>query len=377
MQNLMSSFQLQTGHTQKNRTVLAPMTNSQSHDDGTLSDAELHWLALRAEGGFGMIISAASHVQPNAKAWAGQMGCFSDTHIDGLSKLAAIGKKNNALTILQLFHGGVRSPRDITGEQPTAPSAVTLDFPGFETPRALEDTEIEEIIQNFVAAAKRAHTAGLSGVEVHGANGYLFTQFLSTQTNLRTDQWGGALENRARLLIQTVQAIKQAVPADFIVGVRLLPEDSPAQKGFDIDETTQVIEWLVKLNVDYVHISSPKVGAITWKYPNNQETDLHRFRKVIPAQIALIACGGVKVASDVELALGEGADLVAVGKTAINTPDWPLRAVEPGFMPKSFPMTEAEAAEAGIAPPFMAMLRDYHMVVPASTDEQSASSSAE
>ena len=69
MQNLMSSFQLQTGHTQKNRTVLAPMTNSQSHDDGTLSDAELHWLALRAEGGFGMIISAASHVQPNAKAW--------------------------------------------------------------------------------------------------------------------------------------------------------------------------------------------------------------------------------------------------------------------------------------------------------------------
>ena len=97
----------------------------------------------------------------------------------------------------------------------------------------------------------------------------------------------------------------------------------------------------------------------------------------MPAHIALIACGGVKVASDVEFALGEGADLVAVGKTAINTPDWPLRAVEPGFMPKSFPMTEAEAAEAGIAPPFMAMLRDYHMVVPASTDEQSASSSAE
>jgi hypothetical protein len=79
----------------------------------------------------------------------------------------------------------------------------------------------------------------------------------------------------------------------------------------------------------------------------------------------------------VELALGEGANLVAIGKTAINTPDWPLRAVEPGFMPKSFPMTEAEAAAVGIAPPFMAMLRDYHMVVPASTDEQSASSSAE
>jgi hypothetical protein len=83
--------------------------------------------------------------------------------------------------------------------------------------------------------------------------------------------------------------------------------------------------------------------------------------------------GGVKVASDIEFALSEGADLVAVGKTAINTPDWPLRAVEPGFMPKPFPMTEAEAAAAGIAPPFMAMLREYHMVAPASADGQSAS----
>lgn len=369
MQTLTSSFQLQTGHTQKNRTVLAPMTNSQSHADGTLSDAELRWLAMRAEGGFGMIISAASHVQPNAQAWPGQMGCFSDTHIDGLGKLAAIGNQNSALTILQLFHGGVRSPRNVTGEQPTAPSAVTLDFPGFETPRTLEETEIEAIIGNFVSAAKRAHQAGLSGVEVHGANGYLFTQFLSTHTNQRTDKWGGSLENRARFLIQTVQEIRKAVPADFIVGVRLLPEDSPAQKGFDIDETTQVIAWLVQLHVDYVHISAPNVAATTWKYPNSQEINLHRFRKVMPAEIALIACGGVKIASDVEFALSEGADLVAIGKTAINTPDWPVRAIEPGFMPAPFPMTEAEAVAAGIAPPFMEMLKGYHLVVPASKND--------
>lgn len=365
MHTLTSPFLLQTGHTQKNRTVLAPMTNSQSHEDGTLSDAELHWLELRAQGGFGMIISAASHVQPNAKAWVGQMGCFADAHIDGLSKLAAIGKKNNALTILQLFHGGVRSPRDVTGEQPTAPSVVTLDFPGFETPRALEDAEIEAIIENFVGAAKRAHQAGLSGVEVHGANGYLFTQFLSRQTNERTDQWGGSLENRARLLIETVKRIKKALPADFIIGVRLLPEDTLPQQGFDIDETTQVIEWLVQLNVDYVHISAKDVAATSWKYPDSKETNLHRFRKVLPANIALIGCGGVTVAKDVEFALGEGADLVALGKTAINTPDWPLRAVEPGFVPKPFPMTEAEAAAAGIAPPFMKMLKAYHMVATA------------
>ena len=271
MPKFTSSFQFRSGATQKNRVVLAPMTNSQSHEDGTLSAAELHWLELRAQGGFGMIISAASHVQPDAKAWVGQMGCFADAHIEGLQKLAAIGKKNNALTILQVFHGGVRCPRNLTGVQPTAPSAVTLDFPGFETPRALEEAEIEKIIANFVAAGKRAHAAGLSGIEVHGANGYLFTQFLSAVNNKRTDRWGGSLENRARFLIQTVTELKKALPKDFIVGVRLLPEDTPAAKGFDVDETKQVIEWLVKLEVDYVHISASDTAAISWKYPESKK----------------------------------------------------------------------------------------------------------
>jgi 2,4-dienoyl-CoA reductase-like NADH-dependent reductase (Old Yellow Enzyme family) len=170
-------------------------------------------------------------------------------------------------------------------------------------------------------------------------------------------------------LIQTVKEIKKALPADFIVGVRVLPEDTAPQKGFDIDETTQVVEWLVELNVDYVHISAQDVAAQSWKYPNGEETNLHRFRDVVPARIALIGCGGVKVAKDVEFALNQGADLVAIGKSAINTPDWPLRSVEPGFVPKPFPMTEAEATAAGIAAPFMEMLKDYHLVVPASVDE--------
>jgi 2,4-dienoyl-CoA reductase-like NADH-dependent reductase (Old Yellow Enzyme family) len=304
-----------------------------------------------------------SHALYRGDAVDAQLGAyFSDMHIDGLRKLAAIGKKNNALTILQLFHGGVRSPRDVTGEQPTAPSVTTLDFPGFEIPRALEDAELEEIIKNFVGAAKRAHQSVLSGVEVHGANGYLFTQFLSQVTNKRTDKWGGSLENRARLLIQTVKEIKKALPADFIVGVRVLPEDTPPQKGFDIDETAKVIEWLVQLNVDYIHISASDVAATSWKYPDSKETNLHRFRNVVPARIALIGSGGVKEAKDAEFALREGADLVALGKTAINTPDWPLRAAEPGFVPKPFPMTEAEATAAGIAAPFMEMLKAYQMV---------------
>ncbi len=362
MQKFTKSFQFPNGVSQKNRIVLAPMTNSQSHQDGTLSTAELHWLDLRAKGGFGMLISAASHVQPTAKAWEGQLGCFSDAHIDGFKKLADIGKKQNALTVLQLFHGGVRSPRNLTGVQPTAPSAVTLDFPDFEMPRALEEKEILEIIAHFVSAAKRAHQAGLSGIEVHGANGYLFTQFLNTINNKRTDRWGGSLENRARFLIQTVSEIKKAMPKDFIVGVRLLAEDAPAQKGFDIDETKQVIEWLVKLDVDYIHISASDVAAVSWKYADSKESNIRRLRSVVPPQIALMMCGGVKEPKHAEFALNEGADLVALGKIAISTPDWPLKAVEPDFKPKPFPLSEEEAKAVGIAPPFIAMLKGYKLI---------------
>lgn len=355
-------FQFSNGSVQKNRTVLAPMTNGQSHEDGTLSDAELHWLELRAQGGFGMLVSAASHVQADAKAWAGQLGCFADGHIEGLRKFAAIGKKHKTLSILQLFHGGVRSPKSLTGVQPTAPSVIKLDFPDFETPRALEDPEIEAIILKFVAAGKRAHEAGLSGIEVHGANGYLFTQFLSQFNNKRTDRWGGSLENRARLLTQTVRELRKALPVDFLIGVRLLSEDAPMQKGFDVDETKQVIEWLVELKVDYIHISASDAAATAWKYPESNETNLHRFRSVIPSHIALVASGGIKEAKQAEQAIEEGADLVAIAKAAINTPDWPMKAIQPGFVAKPFPISKEEATAVGISPPFQKMLGHFKLI---------------
>ena len=341
---------------------MAPMTNGQSHEDGSLSHAELRWLEMRAEGGFGMIITAASHVQRSAQAWAGQMGCFSDTHIPGLKQLAEIGKKNNSLTILQLFHGGVRSPSSLTKVQPTAPSVITLDIPGFETPRALEDAEIEAIIANFIAAGKRAHEAGLSGVEVHGANGYLFTQFLSTFNNKRTDRWGGTLENRARFLIQTVTGLRKTLPKEFIIGVRLLSEDAPNQKGFDIDETKQVAAWLAKLGVDYIHISAYDTAATAWKYPESKETNIHRLRSALPAEVALIASGGVKEPGQADAALNEGADLVALARAAISTPDWPIQAAKPNFVPKRLPMTKVEAASVGVSPPFIPYLVQFKLV---------------
>lgn len=362
MRTFQSPFKFASGLIMKNRTVLAPMTNSQSHEDGTLSDAELKWLEMRAAGGFGMLISAASHVQVGARAWAGQLGCFAEAHVPGLRKLAELGRRHDCATILQLFHGGVRSPRALTGVQPTAPSAVTLDFPGFEVPRALTEAEIEQIITDFVAAGVRAHRAGLTGVEVHGANGYLFTQFLSRVNNTRTDRWGGSLENRARLLIETTRRLRAAVPADFVVGVRLLPEDAPTQRGFDIDETIQVTKWLSALNIDYVHVSAADVGAVSWKYPSESITNLRRVRNALPDRVALMACGGIQQPERAELALNEGADLVALGKVAISTPNWPNAAATKNFAPVAFPLTPAQAAAVGVSAPFAAVLGHFGLV---------------
>ena len=358
-----TEFRFRNGVWTKNHFVLAPMTNQQSHDGGTLSDAELAWLRMRAEGGFGMIVTAASQVHRNARGFPGQLGSYSDAHVPGLARLADIGRQARARTVLQLFHGGLRSPSAINdGRRPTAPSEVTLDFPGFEVPRALSVTEIEDLIADFAAATRRARDAGLSGVEIHGANGYLFAQFLNKATNKRDDAWGGSLENRARFLLSTVAAIREEAPDGLLVGVRLLAEDFSPQRGFDIDEILQVVKWLNRTGIDYLHIPSRSFSSTSWKYPESPQTNINRIRAVLDPNIALIANGGVARLTDAEFAMLQGADLVAIGKAAIGQPAWPRLAVAPDFSPPEYPMTRAQLAPLGVSPPFIDYLKQFNVV---------------
>nr|AYM54143.1 NADH:flavin oxidoreductase/NADH oxidase [Chondromyces catenulatus] len=362
MKTFQHGFQFNNGVELKNRVLLAPLTNTQSHEDGTLGDDELRWLEAHAKGGFGGVITAASHVQETAKGYPGQLGSFSDIHIPGLRRIAEMAKQNAALAILQLIHGGRRSPSALTGVQPTSASAVESSYPGSETPRALTEPEIEQIIAAFAAAAGRAHAAGMTGIELHGANGYLFTQFHSTETNHRGDQWGGSNFNRTRLLRETVAAIRKVVPASFLVGVRVLAEHSAAERGFDIDESAELIGWLSELGTSYIHIAQPSFRARSWKYPESEETNLHRLAKVVRNGVAVVAAGGIRVGQDAEDALGAGADLVAVGKAAITTPDWPVKALDDGFSPSQFPLTEAELKAAGITRELIRYLRMINLV---------------
>ena len=200
----------------KNRFMLAPLTNSQSHEDGTLSEEEYHWLTMRAKGGFGLTMTCAAHVQEVGKGFPGQLGAFSDDHLSGLKRLAEGIKRYGSLSNVQLHHAGMRSPSEIIGEAPVSASADE------ETrARALSTDEVRQLRDDFIAAAIRCDQAGFDGVELHGAHGYILCQFFAEETNRREDEYGGSFENRYRILNEIIEGIRHNCRADFQLGVRL------------------------------------------------------------------------------------------------------------------------------------------------------------
>ena len=224
------------GATMKNRFMLAPMTNRQSHEDGRLSEDELHWLTMRAEGGFGLTMTCASHVQLQGKGFPGQLGIYADELIEGHQRLAAAIQAHGSLAVLQLHHAGMRSPHDLIEGAPLCPSADE------ETgARALSIDEVHQLRDDFISAALRCQRAGYDGVEVHGAHGYILCQFLSTETNRRDDAYGGSLEKRARLIHEILEGIREQCGPEFLLALRLSPESA----GIDLVECMEVAQGFI------------------------------------------------------------------------------------------------------------------------------------
>ena len=167
------------------------MTNKQSSEESTLSENEINWLLMRAEGGFGIITTAATHVVPDGQGWKGEMGVWGDHHVPGLTRLATGIRQRGAISLAQIFHGGMFAPEAITGVRPVSASENPLSKDSDETSRELSYDEIESIISAFGDAASRCAKAGFDGVELHGAHGYLICQFLGEKTNRREDVLGG------------------------------------------------------------------------------------------------------------------------------------------------------------------------------------------
>lgn len=352
MSDLFAPLTFASGRSMKNRFMLAPLTNQQSHADGTLSDEEFHWLTKRATGGFGATMTCASHVQRQGQGFAGQLGVFSDIHLEGLTHLASAIKAAGSVALLQLHHAGIRSPAELIGGQPVGPSD-DADTGA----RALTGEEVEQLTEDFIAAAVRSQKAGFDGVEVHGAHGYILSAFLSPELNRRTDGWGGSVENRARIVLDIMAGIRARCRPDFILGMRLSPE----RFGQKLDEVRTVAQAAMDSGrLDFLDMSlwdvrkEPNDEAFQGRSLMSYFTDLNR------GQMRLGAAGKIASAQDARFVLDEGCDFAVIGRAAILHHDFPERVrADPDFRQAELPVTAAYLQDEGLSPNFVTYMRNW------------------
>ncbi len=352
MTDLLDPMTLTRGPAWRNRFMLAPLTNCQSHPDGRLSDEEFHWLTLRAKGGFGLVMTCAAHVQRIGQGFPGQLGVFSDDHLPGLTRLAAAIRAEGAVSSVQLHHAGLRSPEALIGERPVGPSEDA------ETgARALSTAEVEQLTEDFIAAAVRAETAGFDGVELHGAHGYILCAFQSPLTNRREDRYGGSAEGRARIITDIIEGVRARTRPDFQLGIRLSPE----RFGLVFAEQLALAgQMLTSGELDYVDTSlwdcfKPPVEEA---YAGRPLIDW--FAELPRGATRLGAAGKLMRADDARRLIAAGADFAVLGRAAILHHDYPQRyAADRDFAPIALPVTRDYLAREGLSPTFVEYMNNW------------------
>ncbi|MEK4553997.1 NADH-dependent flavin oxidoreductase [Jeotgalicoccus sp. FSL K6-3177] len=318
---LFEKVTLKNGVELKNKFALGPMTHISSHDDGTVSDAEIEYMRLRSKD-VGLSISAASNVRDLGKAFPGQPSVVRDSDIEGLTRLADAMKENGAKAILQIHHGGAQAiPRLTPNSDSAGPSPITMQSFDETEPhevREITEEEIIETIKAFGEATRRAAEAGFDGVEIHGANHYIIHQFVSPYFNKRTDKWG---EDPFLFAMEIVDAVTKAkekyAEDDFIIGYRFSPEEKETP-GIRMETTKELIGKLVEKPIDYLHASLSEVHSKTreGKYKDIERIEL--LHQWIDDQIPLIGIGSVFTADQALRAIEEGnMEMIALGRVLL------------------------------------------------------------
>jgi 2,4-dienoyl-CoA reductase-like NADH-dependent reductase (Old Yellow Enzyme family) len=352
MTDLFDPLALTRGPTWRNRFMLAPLTNLQSHPDGRLSDDEFHWLTYRAEGGFGLVMTCAAHVQRIGQGFPGQLGVFSDDHLPGLTRLAAAIRRDGAVSSVQLHHAGIRSPAALIGEAPHGPSEDA------ETgARALTLGEVEQLREDFIAAAVRAETAGFDGVELHGAHGYILCAFLSPETNRREDRYGGSPENRARLVWEIIDGVRARTRPDFQLGVRISPE----RFGLRFAEQRELARQLLGSGkLDYVDMSLWDVFKAPVEEAFASRPLIDWFADLPRGETRLGAAGKLMSAADARRVLEHGMDFAILGRAAVLHHDFPRHvAADPDFRAVALPVTRGWLRNERLSPAFIEYMNNW------------------
>lgn len=305
-----------------------------------LPDHRLNTLYRRwAEGGAGLLITGNVMVSPDAMSGPASVVLQQGTDLAPFMDWAKAGRAGDGQFWMQINHPG-RQTYAILGEEAVSASDVAVDIPGlsknFRQPRALRENEILALIDRFATTAELAENAGFSGVQIHAAHGYLINQFLSPLTNLRDDQWGGSLENRARFLLETVRAVRARVSEPFSVAVKLNSADFQ-KGGFDMNDAKWVVEQLGTMSVDLVELSggSYESPAMQGRIEDGSSTarreayfvDFARDIAAI-ATMPIMVTGGIRrreVAEDalVNKAGGIGVSVLGIASAMAYEPDLP------------------------------------------------------
>jgi N-ethylmaleimide reductase len=331
----------------KHRVAMAPLTRMRAAKPSLAPrPLNVEYYSQRATPG-GLIIAEASPVMATGHGSPGTPGVYSEQQVKGWREIVDAVHAKGGIIFLQLWHVGRVSHSSFQpgGVLPVAPSAVpisaevkTMTAEGkpapYETPRALETGEIPGVIDAYRQGARNALEAGFDGVEIHGANGYLIEQFLQSRTNLRTDQYGGSIENRARFLMEVTQAVMEIWGADR-VGVRLSPHGIANDSG-EADPMplyTHVIKSLDPLGLAYLHFIEPRSSGAGRAEVNHQNVPsaMVLFRPIWSGK--LITAGGFTgETADAAIAAGQ-ADAIAFGRIFISNPDLPRR------LARGYPLT--------------------------------------
>ena len=329
----------------RNRIGVSPMC-MYSATDGLVNDWHLVHLGRFAIGGAGLVIAEATAVQTVGRITPSCTGIWSDEHIAPWARVTEFISRHGAVPTLQLAHAGRKAatpepwatgprgtlPPDRRGWQPVGPSAVPFDAPNFATPTELTVSQIAELAEDFIAAAGRAAQAGFGMIELHAAHGYLLHSFHSPISNRRTDQYGGALENRVRLLRSVVQRLRtpgSPWPQDRPIAVRISAVDD-VEGGWSLEDSVQLARWLKADGVDLVDCSSGGIsmqnGTVrTPREPGYQVPYAARVRA--EAGIATAAVGGITQPAQAQAIIAEGkADVTLLAREMLRDPFWPVHA---------------------------------------------------
>ena len=297
-------------------------------------------------------MTCAAHVQRIGQGFPGQLGVFCDDHLPGLTRLAAAIKAEGAVSSVQLHHAGIRSPEALVGERPVGPSEDA------ETgARALSTGEVEQLTEDFVAAAVRAERAGFDGVELHGAHGYILCAFQSPETNRREDRYGGSPENRARIVFDIIEGVRAHTRPDFQLGLRLSPERFGLRFAEQVALAGRV---LASGDLDYLDMSlwdsfKPPVEEA---YAGRPLIDW--FAELPRGGTRLGAAGKIMRPQAARQLMAAGADFAILGRAGVLHHDYPQRyAADPDFAPVSTPVTRDYLAREGLSPKFVDYMNNW------------------